>query len=185
MNIIDIFAGTLFSIQFDEDGVPEYHRVFNEWRDLDFLVDFFTKYRDHVDTPFWRSAGLDPDTPELTAKRVISEADILEPLLRKLAYNAADGTKPDLDSHFQRLGGKKYDCLWILEPQKSYGPLSPSLIRLYAIKIDSNCYLIVHGGIKLGHSIQDSPVLKDIVFKKIDYVLNFLRASGILSSEDI
>ena len=62
---------------------------------------------------------------------------------------------------------------------------TPSLLRLYAIKIDSNCYLIVYGGIKLGTTIQDSPVLKDNVFKKIDQVLSYLRVNGITDSNDI
>ena len=82
------------------------------------------------------------------------------------------------------LGGK-YKCLWSLEPMKSYGTKSPSLLRLYAIKIDTNCYLIVYGGIKLGDTIQNSPVLKDKVFNKIDSVLSFLKNNGIADSEDI
>ena len=68
---------------------------------------------------------------------------------------------------------------------KSYGTKSPSLLRLYAIRLDSNCYLIVYGGIKLGDSIQNSPVLKDKVFNKIDSVLSFLKANGITNSDDI
>lgn len=40
------------------------------------------------------------------------------------------------------------------------------------------------GGIKLGTTIQNSPVLKDEVFKKIDKVLQFLRANGIEESDD-
>lgn len=60
------------------------------------------------------------------------------------------------------------------------------VIRHYCgyIKIDKNCYLIVCGGIKLGTTIQNSPVLKDEVFKKIDKVLQFLRANGIEESDD-
>ena len=68
---------------------------------------------------------------------------------------------------------------------KSYGVSSPSLLRLYAIKLDSNCYLIVYGGIKLGDTIQNSPILKDKVFNKIDKVLNYLKINGIEDSEDI
>jgi hypothetical protein len=45
--------------------------------------------------------------------------------------------------------------------------------------------LIVYGGIKFGATIQDSPVLKDNVFKKIDEVLSYLRVNGIADSDDI
>ena len=41
------------------------------------------------------------------------------------------------------------------------------------------------GGIKLGDTIQNSPILKDKVFNKIDKVLNYLKINGIEDSEDI
>ena len=84
------------------------------------------------------------------------------------------GEKPSFDEYFHFLDGK-YKCLWTLEPMKSYGTNRPSLLRLYAIKLGPNCYLIVYGGIKLGDTIQNSPVLKDKVFNKIDNVLNYLK----------
>ena len=87
------------------------------------------------------------------------------------------GEKPSFDEYFHFLDGK-YKCLWTLEPMKSYGTNRPSLLRLYAIKLGPNCYLIVYGGIKLGDTIQNSPVLKDKVFNKIDNVLNYLKANG-------
>lgn len=94
------------------------------------------------------------------------------------------GEKPSFDEYFHFLDGK-YKCLWTLEPMKSYGTNRPSLLRLYAIKLGPNCYLIVYGGIKLGDTIQNSPVLKDKVFNKIDNVLNYLEANGIEDSADI
>ncbi|MDE6418551.1 MAG: hypothetical protein K2K49_05020 [Duncaniella sp.] len=184
MDIINLFSDTLFSVKFDDSGLAEYHRFFNEWKNLDYLTDFFEQYREHINTPFWLNAGLEPNKPEQSARRVIHEADLLETQIKTLALNSANGTRPDLDSYFQRLGGK-YNFLWSFEPHKSYGPLTPSLLRVYAIKIEPNCYLIVHGGIKLGSTIQNSPVLKDMVFKKIDLTLNYLDAMGIVDSEDI
>lgn len=184
MEIVEIYKDWLYSISFAEEDLNEYHRVFREWHDLDYLVDFFTENRDSVNTNFWKRAGLDPDTPELSAERVIDEADSLETYINQLVANCSEGVKPDFDEYFHFLGGK-YKCLWSLEPVKSYGTGSPSLLRLYAIKIDANCYLIVYGGIKLGDTIQNSPVLKDKVFNKIDSVLRFLKANGITDSADI
>ena len=115
---------------------------------------------------------------------VLNEAEELEDYIMELVSNMKLGIKPDFDEYFHFLDGK-YKCLWTLEPMKSYGTGRPSLLRLYAIKLESNCYLIVYGGIKLGDTIQNSPVLKDKVFNKIDNVLNYLRANGIEDSEDI
>lgn len=184
MEIVEIYQGWLYSISFDEEDLNEYHRVFREWHDLDYLIRFFSENNAYLKTDFWKHAGLDPNNPEQSAERVIEEADSLETYIQELVANCSDGIKPDFDEYFHFLGGK-YKCLWSLAPVKSYGTDSPSLLRLYAIKIDTNCYLIVYGGIKLGDTIQNSPVLKDKVFDKIDSVLRFLKDNGITDSEDI
>ncbi|MCH5246370.1 MAG: hypothetical protein J1E84_07890 [Muribaculaceae bacterium] len=184
MEIVEIYKDYLYSISFDECDLSEYHRVFRQWYDLDYLVTFFSENRDFVNNDFWIKAGLNPDEPEESAMRVIDEADNLEEYIKVLVENSSNNVKPDFDEYFHFLGGK-YKCLWSLEPVKSYGTSTPSLLRLYAIKIDSNCYLIVYGGIKLGATIQSSPVLKDAVFNKIDAVLSYLKANGITDSDDI
>ncbi|MDE6497129.1 MAG: hypothetical protein K2L21_00530 [Muribaculaceae bacterium] len=184
MEIVEIYQDWLYSISFDEEDLNEYRRVFNEWHDLDYLVEFFTENRKLIKTDFWLNAGLNPDNPELSAARVIDEADRLETYIEQLVANCSRGIKPDFDEYFRFLGGK-YKCLWSLEPVKSYGTASPSLLRLYAIRLEANCYLIVYGGIKLGSTIQNSPILKDKVFNKIDSVLSYLRANGITDGDDI
>lgn len=184
MEIVEIYKDWLYSINFDEEDLNEYDRVFQKWHDLDFLVNFFSEHKEYVNSEFWINAGLDPENPELSASLVITEADNLETYIMKLVNNCTNGIKPDFDEYFHFLGGK-YKCLWSLEPVKSYGTNSPSLLRLYAIKMDKNCYLIVYGGIKLGDTIQNSPILKDRVFNKIDTVLEFLKANGISDSNDI
>ncbi len=184
MEIVEIYSDSLYSIQFDEEDLNEFDRVFKEWHDLNFLVKFFTENAAAVNTPFWQKAGLDFSAPELSAQRVIDEANDLEAYIRELVGNVERGEVPDLDEYFRFLDGK-YKCVCSLAPVKSYGTGLPSLLRLYAIKLDSNCYLVVYGGIKLGKTIQESPVLKQQVFNKIDKVLNYLKVNGITEREDI
>lgn len=68
---------------------------------------------------------------------------------------------------------------------KSYGNKSPSLLRLYAIKMNNNTYLITGGGIKLADTILNSPDLKNHVLQNINYVKSRLKANGIIDSEDM
>lgn len=56
---------------------------------------------------------------------------------------------------------------------------------MYAIKLDSNSYLITGGGIKLGDTIQNSPDLKDHVLQNIDKVKAWLKQNGISDSNDL
>lgn len=184
MEIVEIYTDWLYSIHFDEEDLNEFHRIFKEWHDLDYLVKFFSENADYMNIPFWEEAGLDCRNPEVCAQKVIDEANDLETYIKLLVENMNKGEKPDFDEYFHFLEGK-YKCLWSLEPMKSYGTGRPSLLRLYAIKLGNNCYLIVYGGIKLGSTIQSSPVLKDKVFNKIDNVLSYLKSNGITDSEDI
>lgn len=66
-----------------------------------------------------------------------------------------------------------------------YGTASPTMLRLYAIRVSANCYVVVHGGIKLTKQIQDTPQLKKELFSKIDNVLRFFKANGIIDTEDL
>ncbi len=68
---------------------------------------------------------------------------------------------------------------------KSYGVENPSMLRIYAIKLKKNLYIITGGGIKLSDSIQNSPGLKDHVIKNIDRTRQFLKVNGIKDKEDI
>ena len=184
VEINEIYKGYLYSVTFDEADTDEYSRAIGLWKDLDYLVEFFEKNAKYVDQPFWREAGLDPEKPRASAERVASEAIVLAAHIRDLAKNAANGELPDFEDFFHPLGGK-YSYVRELEPQKSYGTFDPSLLRLYAIRFGINTYLIVFGGIKLGRTIQESPGLGAQVFNRIDNVISFLKANGILESDDI
>ena len=67
MEIVSIYDEWLYSIQFDEEDLNEYSRVFKEWHNLDYLIKFFSDNSDYINTPFWKNAGLDPHEPELSA----------------------------------------------------------------------------------------------------------------------
>ena len=68
---------------------------------------------------------------------------------------------------------------------KGYGVMDSTFLRLYAIRLDKNCYLLVYGGIKLNDKIQNSPILRDNVFQKMDMVRSYLVEEGILDIDDI
>lgn len=106
------------------------------------------------------------------------EAEDLEDWFEELAKNATLGKIPDFDSHFQFLDGK-YKSVTEYIPMKSYGNNRPFLLRIYTIKLQSNCYVITAGGIKLSKTIQDSPDLKDYVIQNMDRVRVWLISNGI------
>jgi len=182
MEIETIIPNRLYSIKYDEEDTAEYYRLFNEeWTDVAFLMDFFQSHPEFTENDFWGFLGNDP---EIAAARVLEDANKLEPHLKELAENSDNGEQPDLEDYFKPLNGKYgYDIEHI--PVKGYGVLESTFLRLYAIRIEQNCYLIVYGGIKLNSSIQNSPGLQEKVFRKIDKVKQFLVNEGIIDKDDI
>lgn len=182
MDIIEIIPNRIYSIKYDEEDTAEYYRLFNkEWTDVESLLDFFQSHLEFTENEFWGFLGNDP---EIAAARVLKDAHMLEPHLRDLAKNSNNGEHPDLDNYFKPLNGKyAYDIEHI--PMKGYGVLESTFLRLYAIRIEVNCYLIVYGGIKLNSSIQNSPDLQDKVFNRIDRVKQYLVDEIIIDKDDI
>lgn len=123
------------------------------------------------------------DEPFFTVNSVTGENG-MQKAQEELVENAEHGGKPDLEAHFHFLNGK-YSFVCELAPMKAYSTLKPSLLRLYAIRLEENCFLIVYGGIKLADTIQNSPDLKDNVIQKLDKVLAFLKREGITERDDI
>lgn len=184
MEIIEIYHDSLFAVRFDAKDSNEYEAAFSLWQDLDYLVRFFEENKSLVNTDFWKDTLPSVDSEDL-AKSIVDESFDLLDYIQIIARNTANGKLPDFDVFFKELGGRKYSHLREYIPQKSYGTASPTMLRLYAIRLDKNCYVVVHGGIKLTHDIQGTPSLNRELFPKIDNVLQFFRANGIIDKEDL
>ena len=170
----------MYSIQYDDAEENEFDRLFQKWNDVEYVVNFLNENQDMLLHPIW----LNITEPEEAAKQVLKEAEELENFLIDLCENVAEGETPDLDSYFKFLDGiYKYEIEYI--PMKSYGTVRPSLLRMYAIRLGTNTYLITGGGIKLADTIQNSPGLKEHVLQNIDKVRTWLKSMGIYDGDDI
>ncbi|WP_288150260.1 hypothetical protein [Phocaeicola sartorii] len=84
MYIVEIYENWLYSIQFDEEDLNEYARVFKEWHDLDYLEKFFTDNAAYIDTPFWKDAGLAPMILKHPHRRCLTKRKNWKDTLRNL-----------------------------------------------------------------------------------------------------
>lgn len=184
MEIISIYSNSLFAVKFDEKDQNEYEAAFSLWQDLDYLVKFFDDNKELVNSDFWKEALPSTESEDLAMSIVNESYDLLD-YIQSVAKNTANGETPDFDEFFKELGGKKYQHLREYVPHKSYGTETPTMLRLYAIRLDSNCYIVVHGGIKLTKEIQNTPLLNKELFPKIDNVIQFFKANGIIDTEDL
>ncbi len=180
LEIEEIYSQHIYSVRYEGRDENEFDRLFKLWNDVDYVISFIERNQDFLKDDVWVNVS----EPEDAAKQVLTEAEDLEKLFEILYENTERGELPDYDLHFHYLEGKyKYELEWV--PMKSYGTVRPSLLRFYAIKMDSNVYLITGGGIKLADTIQNSPELKDCVLQDIDKVRRYLCEQGILDSNDM
>ncbi len=178
MEIVEICEPYLYSIRYDTEEI-EFNKLFHEWEEVEWLLTFFESHSAEMDPDFWANIT----DPEVASARTLTEAFELELLIQQLLDNTRNNTKPDLDTFFKPLGGE-YVYVWDYLPVKAYGTASPSLLRLYAIKLASNCYVVTGGGVKYSKKMAESPELK-VELKKIDQVRCFLKENAIIDSEDI
>lgn len=180
MEIEAIYPPYIYSIKYNDQKVNEFERLLEEWRDLDKMIAFFEKNRECLKADIWSAIS----EPEAAVLQVATEADDLEILLSELFDNTEKNKEPNFDNYFKYLNGK-YRFEYEYVPMKSYGRCIPSLIRLYAIKMDKNRYLITGGGIKLCKTIQESPGLKDHVMQNIESVRSWLKENDIYTEDEL
>ena len=181
MEINKIYPPYIYSVKYDEETENEFDRLFDSWSDVEKILSFFESHKEYLKDDTWKKVS----DPEQAASQVLHEARKLEDLFDELNENTKNGKEPDFDAHFKYLNGSKYQCEMEYIPMKSYGTYNPSFLRIYAIKLARNTYVITGGGIKLAHSIQDSPQIKEHVFRHIDIVRKWLKDNGIFDSEDL
>ena len=181
LEIIEIYKNHSYSFQYKNVWGNEFDRLFTEWNQTDKLVQFMQENEPYLSNKeIWGTIL----SVEDAAKRARDEANELEDLFEELNENTQNGKTPDYDTHFKYLNGKYFYELELI-PMKSYGPYRPSMLRIYAIKLESNLYIITGGGIKLADSIQNSPGLKEHIIKNIDKALQFLKENNICDLEDL
>ncbi len=101
----------------------------------------------------------------------------------QLCAYTEEGKKPYLDQFFKYLEDKSSD--YPLIKQKMYGrgarSCPPSFLRLYAVRIQSNVYVLTGGVIKLVHEMHES----EETLKELDRIKNVRRELEKLGIKDI
>lgn len=181
MDIVQIYPDHLFSVRNEGEKSSEYEKILERLSDKDTVLGFFRENVNYLKNDFLGKYGL---TPEAAAASVIDDVYELDKYIGILCENTERDNHPDLDDYFKFLDGQyAYELAYI--PMKGYGIYSPTFIRIYALRIQPNVYVIVYGGLKLAKKIKDSPVLKDNVMKQITAARDFLQSIGVSDEDDL
>ena len=170
MKIVTTFAiveDSLFSVLYDTEGNDELTRLFVHWTDALYLFDFFKEHEKDLGDDFWNQI-----TIEEAVERTREEAKILEKKLLEVANKGKESNDITLSSIFKPLSIKEVGDEF--EKDKLKGNSFNSWLRLYAIRIDVNMFLITGGAIKLTKTMNNRPhLIKEL--EKLEICKKYLQ----------
>jgi len=161
MKIVPIFDAHLYSFKYPGEEFDELERLLDEWNDIEILRKFFEE--NSKDLKYFR-IGVD-DAIIQTRKEGNA--------LRKKLINLSKLVNPDVDSMFANLDD--YEARIVdLAKQKS----KRRWLRIYALRIDANTYIITGGAIKLTKKMPDRlHTSKEL--DKLELCRNYLKDQGV------
>ena len=176
MKLVTIFDDRIWSVVYDDSIEDAFNDEFDRWHNAEYVYNYILENIDSKNNSPWRNYS----AKKLTAM-VKNEAIVFESRLEELYKN---GFK-DFDNEFVILSKGAYE-LQLIE-SKAYGKpieLKPSLLRLYAIRIEKDKYVITGGAIKFVREMKDS---KDLTreLDKLKTVKEWLKENGIHISNDV
>lgn len=166
MEIVDILAERLFSFVYkvegaDGDSINEFDRLMNLWTDVSYLRQYAINNKVF-------------DINQFIHNR-LQDAENIQDLLEEIALD----THP-LEYYFRPLNNYETDTK-ILSLQKGKTSNKDGL-RLYAVRIDDNCFVITGGAIKMSQAMQDHPDTSREL-SKIKRAQAYLQKNGVFDSD--
>ncbi len=164
MEIIDTFVPCLYAFKFPGESSDELERVFDEWADPMYLFQFFEENNKDIDI-----------TIEQAIEKIQKEANFLRDRLIELASEEPN----KLNDLFKNLNNYEYTAK-LLQEQKARN----RWLRLYAIKIDDNNYVITGGTIKLDNQhLMKHRVHTQKELDKINKCRDYLNDEGVIDDD--
>ena len=166
MKIVRIFANHLFSFHFKDETENSLKRVLRQWEDAEYIYKFLKE----------NAADIKPgkSIAELTNEIMEDSRFIIDSILKII-----DSYEANLDHFFKPLDNNEYR---IHELSRRKG--RQSVLRLYAIRIESNIYVITGGAIKLPlqHLMEDrTHTQKELI--RLNKAKDYLKNNGIFDED--
>ncbi|WP_338768022.1 hypothetical protein WAF17_06915 [Bernardetia sp. ABR2-2B] len=177
-SIFGVIRGSLYSVKYENEDKDEFVRVFNEWSDVEFLGIFFDTHINDLQSGFYGNI-----TPDEAIDITVDKSHELED---ELLYTAEIGKTDDYDTLqilFKPLDNKEYR---ITEHQqtKAYGLEHKSWLRIYAIRISKNCFVVSGGAIKLTETMNEREHLRKEL-RKLEITKQYLIDNGLFDADNL
>jgi hypothetical protein len=176
-----IIKNSLYSIKYKGDEHDEFSRLFEEWSDIEFLEAFFEEHKSDLQKEFYDFISI-----EKAIEQTIKEAEKLEQKLIEIAEAGKTNDLENLQTLFKPLNKKDVEKYPIPDYQetKVYGSAQKSWLRIYAIRIESNVFIITGGAIKLTETMNEREHLLEEL-EKLNRVKQFLIDETVIDNDSI
>lgn len=166
MKIVDIFALKLFAFHYENEVDNEYDRLLDLWNDAAYIYEFLKENK--RDIPLYRTIAQ-------VAEFIIEDAIELDEALIEIT----ESDDKNLSHFFKQLHNQEYQAK-VLSLQKG----RRHCLRLYAIKIDEDTFVITGGAIKLPlqHLMEDRVHTQEEL-KKLKKAQAYLKEKGIFDED--
>lgn len=168
MEIDIIFDERLYSFR-HQKRKNEYRRLLDQWNNPEYIFEFYEKNKKYFQDSFFGS-GYDV---EKFSEDIESDLESLEGFLESVNNNK----NVDIKHYFEPLSDKKKDIKILSLHKKKL-----KLLRLYALKITDDMFVITGGAIKITKKMQGHPITKE-EFAKLEQAQKFLEHKGIENCE--
>jgi hypothetical protein len=173
MKIKCIFEDSLYAIQYTRSSLDEFKKVFNLWHDTELLKEFFEKNRNDLQSGHFGTISIE-DAVIITLRTALE----MEQILFDLAKKPIEDQNKYLDSLFEPLHERNEGE----ELEKSKA--KHNWLRIYALKLTDNTYIVTGGAIKLTKAMADRKHTNNEL-KKLDNCRSYLLQNHIITPDNI
>lgn len=169
MEIKCINKDSLYSIKYESEEKHEFGRLFELWTESIYLENFFETHKSDLDDDFWRGISINEAIYKTTY-----EASELEYQLYEISEEGKNNRYETLSTFFKPL----HDSTTRIDDfEKNKAKVEirrkPSWLRIYAIRIKPNLFVITGGAIKLTKTMNTREHLRQEL-RKLDDVREFI-----------
>jgi hypothetical protein len=156
----------------------EFNRLFDLWTDAEYLKGFFEEYINDLMTVFWKNMSI-----RSAVFKALGEAEDFEDMIHEIEHGRSWKGKTKIGQIFQPLENREYkDKIYKKHKAKPENKLP--FLRLYAIRLADDCYIITGGAIKLTQEMNGMAHLENEL-NKMEQVKRYLKENEILYFEDL
>ncbi|WP_321298941.1 hypothetical protein [Marinifilum fragile] len=174
MEIVPIFDDILYAIKYDGEQSDEFERLFDLWRDPEYLEEFFEEHKSDINGGFWGCISI-----EEAILKTLSDAQHFEDRFQELSKHQSG----DLLSALSKLFKPLHDSQTRVIPLNK-SKARETWLRIYALRLDDDAYIITGGAIKLTKAMQDREHTEHELHK-IDLCRQYFLKEGIIDTDGV